>query len=246
MTYMQNMYAQTVEKVRSDRAQEALKERELAETERSHLVNEGLSERDLQEKIRHQIAQDTETMRHNLVSENEIERHNRNTESISRAANEVALIGHELSYKAQHERTISNEDIAKMENATKLYLDSAQLRINEANSKSQKAQATAKLMEAKAKIDSAEAALRNAATNEDLAPSQKFANIGRGTRDLVTAVESTSDIIQDWIPQTKVANTAADAAGSIGKTARKTGKQNAKASGKTAREILTKSGHADE
>jgi hypothetical protein len=246
MTYMQNLYAQTVENQRSHQAQEELKARELTETERSHRVNEALSEADLREKIRHQTTQDTETMRHNLATEDEIRIHNRNTEEISRRANDVALIGHQLSLQAQRERNISNEDIAHLQNATKLYLESAQLRINETNSKSQAATATAKLMEAKAKIDAAEASLRNAAVNEDLAPSEKFQNIGRGLSSITQAVENTSDIVQDWIPQTKAANAAGGAAKNISRTARSTGRKNAKVKGDSAREILEASGYGND
>lgn len=232
MTYMQSLYAQNVENARSHRAQEGLKAAEIDETIRSHKVNEALSEKDLEEKIRHQITQDTETMRHNLASENEIAIHNRNTEAISRAANEVARLGHELNYAAQHERTVAERDIAELNNATKLYLDSWQNRINEAKSKAERQSATAKLMEAKAKIDAAQASLQNAATNAERAGYQNYADIGRGTRDLVTAVATTSDTIQDWIPgagkQTVGANVANNK--NVSKTATRVGKQNARKS----------------
>lgn len=140
MTYIQTLWAKHLEDKRSHQAQEKLTAEANAETQRSHKANEALTDKQLNETIRHQIAQDTETMRHNQVSEQEIARHNAETESIMRLENAIKAQANQLTYAANHERTITQADTERLKNSTtellgmlKNRVDEGQLKVAEKN-----------------------------------------------------------------------------------------------------------------
>lgn len=216
MTNMQAMYADIVEKHRANVAQENLRAAELNETRRSHLVNEALSKEDLKEKIRHQIAQDTETMRNHLVTEAEIAQHNRNTESLMASQNAIAAMGHQLSYKAQHERNINEREIAEMNNETNVFLGLLRNRIDQMNAGSEQKKAIAALNSAEGTIARGQAALQDAMTRADLASSEKFKNYATGAHQITGAVRDVSDVAQDWMPTGQVSNAAGKVSKDLG------------------------------
>lgn len=211
MTYMQSLWANHVEDVRSHQANEGLKSAEIEETKRSHLANEALTGKSLQETIRHQMAMDSETMRHNLASEAEISAHNRATEQIMRAENNIKAMSAQLNYAATHEKTITEKEIADIKNETEVMLTLAQQRINQMNAGSEKMKAEAALVSARGAADRGTAALEQAAIARDLSTSQKVKNYTSATHDIVSSVTDIGELVLDakMLPG-KVANTAAD------------------------------------
>lgn len=211
MTYMQSLWANHVEDVRSHKANEQLKSAELEETKRSHQVNEALSRDSLNETIRHQVAQDTETMRHNMVSESEIERHNRNTESIMRTENNIKAMSAQLTYQASMSKIATEKEIEEMKNDTNTFLTLAQQRINEMNAGSQKVQAQASLVSAQGAANRGIAALEQAAVARDLSTSQKVKNYTGAVHDVASSVSEIGDLVLDakMLPA-RMAQTSAD------------------------------------
>lgn len=131
MTYIQTLWAKHLEDKRSHKANEELTAQANAETERSHKANEALTNKQLDETIRHQIAQDTETMRHNMVSEAEIAQHNRETEAIMRMENAIKAQANQLTYAANHERTVTQAETERLKNSTNELLGMMRNRVDQ-------------------------------------------------------------------------------------------------------------------
>lgn len=89
MTSMQVEYSKLKEQQRHNVATELQQVAELQETKSYHAGQLYLSGSELDEKIRHNIAEETELMRSHMVSEQEINRHNKISEALQQAANET-------------------------------------------------------------------------------------------------------------------------------------------------------------
>lgn len=94
----------------------------LVEDQRHSLELERQGRVDLQEKIRHQVAQDTETMRHNGATEAEINRHNLVTEQLMYGEQALKKYQVDLNAAIEQQKILSNREIAEMQNATNTYL----------------------------------------------------------------------------------------------------------------------------
>lgn len=222
MTYMQSLAADVIERKRHNEASETQAQKELAETIRSHKVNEALSEADLNEKIRHQLAQDTETMRNHLVTEAEIAKHNRETEAIQRQSNQIQRYAAELNYQAQNNRNLNERMIEQMKIDSNEMIEAAKRRIDQANSESARKQAEAALKKAAAEVnksfasmDMAEASLREIDLREKQAPFETVESISRSTKNITASMKDVEQVITGsaMLPDGRSKGTASGAKG---------------------------------
>lgn len=117
MTSMQAEYSKVKEQIRHDQATEALaagelsvKAGQLEETIRSNQAREFLTASELDEKIRHDLAVETETMREFDISQAEIERYHRAQEGQWRAENQLKQYIAEMNDSRERYLTAVNND----------------------------------------------------------------------------------------------------------------------------------------
>lgn len=200
MTYIQTLWAKHLEDKRAHQAQEKLTAEANAETQRSHMANEALTNKQLDETIRHQVAQDTETMRHNRVSEDEIARHNQETESIMRLENAIKAQANQLTYAANHERTITQAETERLKNSTNEMLGLLRNRIDEGQLKVAEKQLNAtfaRIGQDNERIEQEWAHIDNETMK---VKAEAFKDYATGVNQAVQSVSNTVKVAKDIIP----------------------------------------------